>query len=898
MTAMRRALTVAIGIGLIAGLVTAPAHAEGPPAPVGDATAVVETPPVLTPGDAADDPAIWVHPTNPGQSVVIGNDKGGSLEVYDLDGNLIQRITEDLFFGNVDVRQQVRVGEGLTDVVGTIRGGVRLYTIDPSTRTLSNITDSASGSIPTGFGGEGFCLYHNPTSEELSAFVIDRWGEVGQFVVEDSDDDGLFETRLVRSWDMGSESEGCVVDDELGQLYISEEAVGVWKYGAEPGDPSGPGDRVLVDSVDTAGGHLAEDVEGLTIVYQNDGQGYLIASAQVPSNTNNYYVVYDRAGDNEYVRDFKVVTGPDVDGCGRTDGIAAVASPLGPRFPYGLFVCQDNQNTLPGNEGNQNFKFVPLERVVALGDPPPPPPPPVPSDLAFVGAGSDVRNWTRVEPAAAPDTQPGDLLLLAVSANKSSVILTAPSGWTRLGEVADDSLQTVLWTRIASPGDAGQSVTVTSSEQAKLNGQLLTYSGVDPTNPIHDLTMAGESVSSTTHTTPSADAPDGGWVVSGWADRTSSTTGWTPPAELALRQQVLQDGGGRVTTLTADSAGPVSAGPTPPYTATADSPSNKATTWTLTLNPATSGPPPARPPSAVIAPPLCIDLSCSFDGSGSTDPDDGIASYTWDLGDGAAASGPVVDHTYSAGDYTVTLTVTDSSGQSDQATVVVGVTDPPPPPPPPVPSDLAFVGAGSDVRNWTRVEPAAAPDTQPGDLLLLAVSANKSSVILTAPSGWTRLGEVADDSLQTVLWTRIASPGDAGQSVTVTSSEQAKLNGQMLTYSGVDPTNPIHDLTMAGESVSSTTHTTPSADAPDGGWVVSGWADRTSSTTGWTPPAELALRQQVLQDGGGRVTTLTADSAGPVSAGPTPPYTATADSPSNKATTWTLTLNPATSGTT
>ena len=33
--------------------------------PVGDALAIVETDPVLHTGDAADDPAIWVHPTDP-----------------------------------------------------------------------------------------------------------------------------------------------------------------------------------------------------------------------------------------------------------------------------------------------------------------------------------------------------------------------------------------------------------------------------------------------------------------------------------------------------------------------------------------------------------------------------------------------------------------------------------------------------------------------------------------------------------------------------------------------------------------------------------------------------------------------------------------------------------------
>ena len=54
-------------------------------------------------GDAADDPAIWRNPIDPSRSTVIGNDKGGALEVYDLSGARIQRFTGG-FFGNVDVR--------------------------------------------------------------------------------------------------------------------------------------------------------------------------------------------------------------------------------------------------------------------------------------------------------------------------------------------------------------------------------------------------------------------------------------------------------------------------------------------------------------------------------------------------------------------------------------------------------------------------------------------------------------------------------------------------------------------------------------------------------------------------------------------------------------------------
>ncbi|EKF75389.1 peptidase S8 and S53, subtilisin, kexin, sedolisin [Alcanivorax hongdengensis A-11-3] len=60
----------------------------------------------------------------------------------------------------------------------------------------------------------------------------------------------------------------------------------------------------------------------------------------------------------------------------------------------------------------------------------------------------------------------------------------------------------------------------------------------------------------------------------------------------------------------------------------------------------------------------CQGTVCTLDASGSSD-DKGVASWHWDLGDGQSADGEQISHDYgSGGDFTVTLTVTDTANQT------------------------------------------------------------------------------------------------------------------------------------------------------------------------------------------------------------------------------------------
>ena len=102
------------------------------------------------------------------------------------------------------------------------------------------------------------------SSTALYAIVIARAGEsrTRQHELTDADSDGLLAGTLRRTFYVGSEAEACAVDDQGAALYVPQEDVGLWRYGA---NPTGGSARVAVDRVVSAGGRLAPGIEGVTV---------------------------------------------------------------------------------------------------------------------------------------------------------------------------------------------------------------------------------------------------------------------------------------------------------------------------------------------------------------------------------------------------------------------------------------------------------------------------------------------------------------------------------------------------------------------------------------------------------------------------------------------------------
>lgn len=284
------------------------------------------------------------------------------------------------------------------------------------------------------------------------------------------------------------------------------------------------------------------------------------------------------------------------------------------------------------------------------------------------------------------------------------------------------------------------------------------------------------------------------------------------------------------------------------------------------------GPPAAgnQPPSAVFAS-SCADLTCSLDGTGSTDPDGAITSFAWDFGDGSSGTGGTITHTYAvAGTYTARLTVLDDGGATASTTRTLTVTAPPPPA-----DTLAADSFERAVTNGWGTAPTGGNWSVSGSSSLYSVAGGTGRIQLPAGSGGTarlpgvsatgidlRLG-LAIDKLPssgnvyvTVQGRRIATTGSYGSKVIISSAGKVTIqivrvdqNGgnEVVVQSSATVPNVTYTAGMRLNVRMRTTGTSPTL------VETKAWADGTPEPSTWQRSATDSTA--ALQGAGGLAVT-------------------------------------------
>jgi 3-phytase len=300
-----------------------------------------------------DDPAIWIHPTDPSQSLIVGTDKNpedGALYVYDLDGKIQpeKTIRPLLRVNNVDIEYGLPLGGEMVDIAVTTERGankIRVYSL-PDMKEIDN------GGIEVFTGEEGrqampmgISLYKRPSDGAIYAIVGRKSGPaegyLWQYKLED-DGHGNVIGVLVRQFGAYSglnEIESIAVDDPLGYVYYSDEGAGTRKYHADPDAPGADTELALFGTVFGPEGYT-RDNEGISIYQINDGTGYILVSDQHA----NKFRIYTREGEADDPHNHQFVKSVTVS-TNESDGSEITSVVVNENFPNGLFVAMSDNQT-------------------------------------------------------------------------------------------------------------------------------------------------------------------------------------------------------------------------------------------------------------------------------------------------------------------------------------------------------------------------------------------------------------------------------------------------------------------------------------------------------------------------------------------------------------------------
>ncbi len=396
---------------LLAGLLSG--FTQAPPLQVPRLLASYETTPLPFGLHESDDPAIWYHPEQPHQSLVLGTSKFeaekeqgyGGLGVYGLNGVETRFLPGDRLnnidmFGNRCSTQgctgglaiasnrtidgislfqvsSAKVGELATlPLLDEAQKPLKVYGICTgfvNGKSLALVTTKKGQAMLFDIQGlpDGTLLSPQPITAhliktiDLAALITPSQDQFVRTIVEkgartNGELDDL-EKKLRDRFAL----EGCTYDAPRQRWVVGMENFGLWSVPQDSTETPTvllqvQGSWTDIDQwgQDPTLPRITDDLEGVD-VFTYGGSDYLMFSAQGISEFGLYSL-----SERRYMGNF-ALSFNDKDPVTNTDGLAVKSLPMGPEFPRGILVVHDDSNESPtGTLEGANYKIVDLKKIM------------------------------------------------------------------------------------------------------------------------------------------------------------------------------------------------------------------------------------------------------------------------------------------------------------------------------------------------------------------------------------------------------------------------------------------------------------------------------------------------------------------------------------------------------